>query len=170
VRFVLEWLTRKQRESVAGRAELLLKERCSVWAQSKSSHYLPNMADFAKIHFFTNASNWDKGEREMMGAAGWYYLIPALVLSCLTIATYGLVLAARLENQKRFLGLGGSHYFNVAAQISWMATTVMLMLYCGSVVISLCNVVIEQLRSKWTALMDRVSPNTKVRSSSIDCP
>jgi hypothetical protein len=169
VRFVLEWLTRKQRESVTGRAELLLRERCSVWVQSKSSHYLPNIVDFARIHVFTDASKWDKGEREMMSAAGWYYLTPALVLSCLTIVTYGLVLAARLDNRERF-GLGGSHYFTVAAQISWMTATAMLMLYCGSVVISVCNVVIEQLRSRWTALMDRVSPNTKVRSSSTNCP
>ncbi len=48
-----DWLTRKQRESRQGRAELLLEDRASVWSSHRENRHLPAWWEYAGIRLLT---------------------------------------------------------------------------------------------------------------------
>ncbi len=56
-----EWLTRKQRETRRGRAELLLAERAALWAARPEDRYLPSVREWAGIRLLTEArEDWSE--------------------------------------------------------------------------------------------------------------
>ena len=65
-----DWLTRKQRRTRRGRAELRLAERASVWNSKSENWNLPTFAEWAKILLLTQRRNWTEPERVMMDRAG----------------------------------------------------------------------------------------------------
>ncbi len=65
-----DWLTRKQRETRKGRAELRLAERSMLWNAKPENRYLPSLWEFLNIRLLTDRRNWTEPQRKMMGKAG----------------------------------------------------------------------------------------------------
>jgi len=64
------WLTRKQRETRRGRAELRLAERSSLWNAKPENRHLPSALEWANIRLLTQKKNWNDPQRKMMKRAG----------------------------------------------------------------------------------------------------
>jgi eukaryotic-like serine/threonine-protein kinase len=63
------WLTRKQRETARGRAELLLVERTALWSARPEARYLPSAREWLKIRALTRRKDWTESQRRMMDRA-----------------------------------------------------------------------------------------------------
>ncbi len=82
------WLTRKQKETRHGRAELLLADRGAVWNARTANRQLPSQLEWMQIRLFTRSRSWTAPERKMMRKCDGYYLVRYLGLlaaSCLII-------------------------------------------------------------------------------------
>ena len=64
-----EWLTRKQKETSRGRAELKLADLAAVWNKRPDNRQLPSLAEFLRIRLLTDQRRWTGPERRMMGKA-----------------------------------------------------------------------------------------------------
>ena len=100
-----DWLTRKQRETMRGRAELLLAERAATWSTRPSQRHLPAWHEDVRIRLLTKRSTRTEPERRMLRASGWFHatrwglgLCLALVIG-LSIEPY--FAAQRLENDRK---------------------------------------------------------------------
>ena len=69
-----EWLTRKQRETKKGRAELKLAERAAIWNANPENKQLPTLWEWLQIRRWTEKSRWTPGERSVMRRAGGVHL------------------------------------------------------------------------------------------------
>ena len=86
-----QWLTRKQRETRRGRAELRLAERTAVWTSKPENRHLPTVREWARIRLLTSRSQWSPAERTMMRQAGQFYLARALGLAAmLALVAWGV--------------------------------------------------------------------------------
>lgn len=81
-----DWLTRKQRETRRGRAELRLNERAALWSVKPENRYLPAWWEFLGISALTSRRNWTESQRRMMRAAGRIHATRAAMLALLLIA------------------------------------------------------------------------------------
>jgi serine/threonine protein kinase len=68
-----EWLTRKQRETRQGRAELLLRERLTQWGPSRQNRFLPSPGECLRIALLTRRAHWPPGARALMYRALWVH-------------------------------------------------------------------------------------------------
>jgi len=101
-----EWLTRKQKETRRGRAELRLAERAAAWNSKPENRHLPAWWEWANIRLYTRKRDWTPPQRRMMRRAGPYHAVRGgllvLALVVLTFAgwwTYGALEArARVGN------------------------------------------------------------------------
>ena len=84
-----DWLTRKQKETRRGRAELRLAERSALWNGKPENRYLPAWWEFLNIRLFVNKRNWTAPQRKMMGKAGRYHALRGLSLAVLLIVAGG---------------------------------------------------------------------------------
>ncbi len=81
------WLTRKQRETPKGRAELRLAERSASWNVKPENRHLPSLWEFLNIRWLTDRKNWTGPQRKMMGQAGRVHGIrSALVAAVVAVA------------------------------------------------------------------------------------
>jgi serine/threonine protein kinase/formylglycine-generating enzyme required for sulfatase activity len=86
-----EWLTRKQRDTARGRAELRLQERALWWNARPERQQLPSLAEWLRIRLLTRPARWTPAERKMMRSADrWRGLM--LLLFILAVPT-GVVAA-----------------------------------------------------------------------------
>jgi serine/threonine protein kinase/formylglycine-generating enzyme required for sulfatase activity len=76
-----EWLTRKQRETRHGRAELRLCERARLWAARPERRYLPSGPEWLSILLFTRIGHWTPAQRRMMRAATRRYALRVVLLA-----------------------------------------------------------------------------------------
>ena len=65
-----DWLTRKQRETRRGRAELRLAERSASWNAKPENRLLPSVREWANIRLLTKKKDWTEPQRRMMKRAG----------------------------------------------------------------------------------------------------
>jgi eukaryotic-like serine/threonine-protein kinase len=63
------WLTRKQKETRRGRAELMLADRTAVWYARPERRQLPSVREWAYIRMFGSRRNWTEPQRKMMRSA-----------------------------------------------------------------------------------------------------
>ncbi len=85
-----DWLTRKQRETRRGRAELRLAERSSLWNAKPENRHLPSVVEWANIRFLTRKKNWTEPQSRMMKRAGRVHGLRALGLVTLVcLITWG---------------------------------------------------------------------------------
>jgi formylglycine-generating enzyme required for sulfatase activity len=98
-----DWLTRKQKETRRGRAELRLAERAALWASKPENRHLPAWWEWAGIRLLTRPRDWTPPQRRMMGRAGRYHALRGaalgLVLALVALGgwwTYGAVRARSL--------------------------------------------------------------------------
>jgi serine/threonine protein kinase/formylglycine-generating enzyme required for sulfatase activity/tetratricopeptide (TPR) repeat protein len=68
-----EWLTRKQRETRRGRAELRLAERASLWSTRPENRHLPSALEWMNIRLWTRMRSWTGPQSAMMRRAGRVY-------------------------------------------------------------------------------------------------
>src|SRR5439155_19035040 len=76
-----EWLTRKQRETRRGRAELLLADRAAVWKARPENRQLPPLLQWFQINRLTQKNNWTPPQRKMMRKATRYYTVRGLLVA-----------------------------------------------------------------------------------------
>jgi serine/threonine protein kinase/formylglycine-generating enzyme required for sulfatase activity len=62
------WLSRKQRETRRGRAELLLTEHTDLWVSKSERRILPGFLQWLSIVLWTKHSSWNVSQREMIRA------------------------------------------------------------------------------------------------------
>jgi eukaryotic-like serine/threonine-protein kinase len=98
-----EWLTRKQRETRRGRAELLLAERAALWNAKPLDRYLPSIREWAHIRILTKPKGWTELHGRMMRSATRYHTIRgalfAIVLTGATVA--GLGIMSKVDERQR---------------------------------------------------------------------
>jgi serine/threonine protein kinase/formylglycine-generating enzyme required for sulfatase activity len=68
-----QWLTRKQRGTWRGRAELRLAERAALWTAKPERRHLPALWEWVNIVLFTRGRDWSQPQRRMMRKATWLY-------------------------------------------------------------------------------------------------
>jgi formylglycine-generating enzyme required for sulfatase activity len=89
---VRAWLTRKQKETKRGRAELLLADRAAVWHARPENRQLPSLLQWLQIRWLTQKKNWTPLQRKMMRKASRYHtargLVVALLLALLGYSVY----------------------------------------------------------------------------------
>jgi formylglycine-generating enzyme required for sulfatase activity/tetratricopeptide (TPR) repeat protein len=84
------WLSRKQKETRRGRAELRLTERAALWTAKPESRHLPAWWECANIRLFTRQRDWTAAQRAMMRRATRYHVLRAGVLLVLfALASWG---------------------------------------------------------------------------------
>jgi eukaryotic-like serine/threonine-protein kinase len=76
-----EWLTRKQKETRRGRAELLLADRTAVWNSRPENRQLPSWLQWLQIRWLTEKKKWTAPERKMMARAWRCHAVNALVVA-----------------------------------------------------------------------------------------
>jgi formylglycine-generating enzyme required for sulfatase activity len=74
-----EWLTRKQKETRRGRAELLLADRAAVWNNRPENRQLPSLLQWVQIKWHTGKKSWTPAQRKMMGRASRVHLVRGLL-------------------------------------------------------------------------------------------
>src|SRR5271157_279527 len=85
-----DWLTRKQKETRRGRAELRLAERSSLWNAKRENRHLPSPLEWANIRLLTRRRNWSEPQRRMMKRAGRVHGLRTLgVATLIALLTWG---------------------------------------------------------------------------------
>src|SRR5207248_3188746 len=64
-----DWLTRKQRATWRGRAELRLAERTAEWSAGHQSRFLPSLPEFLYLWFGVPGGKRQPAERALLRAA-----------------------------------------------------------------------------------------------------
>jgi formylglycine-generating enzyme required for sulfatase activity len=99
-----DWLTRKQKETRRGRAELRLAERAALWDSKPETRQLPAWWEWAGIRLLTRRRDWTPPQRRMMQRAGRYHALRGTVLGVLALLalggwwTYGTLRARSVVN------------------------------------------------------------------------
>jgi serine/threonine protein kinase/formylglycine-generating enzyme required for sulfatase activity len=78
-----DWLTRKQKETRRGRAELLLADRAVVWNARPENRQLPPFLQWLQIRQLTAKKSWTPPQRKMMGKAARFHALRAVMLGVL---------------------------------------------------------------------------------------
>jgi eukaryotic-like serine/threonine-protein kinase len=97
-----EWLTRKQKETRRGRAELRLTDRAAEWNAKPENRQLPSLWEFLNIWLLTDKRKWSAPQRKMMGRArrvhGTRSAIIAAVLAALAVS--GVVVSRQIDEKR----------------------------------------------------------------------
>ncbi|HZU38907.1 MAG TPA: formylglycine-generating enzyme family protein, partial [Gemmataceae bacterium] len=130
VHAIREWLTRKQKETRRGRAELMLADRAGVWNARPENRQLPALVQWLQIRWYTSRKNWTPPQQQMMRKAGRYHALrgaaAAMLLAVAALA--GLTIQDRVEQQRKATHADGlvqsllnAHITQVPAIVSEMA-------------------------------------------------
>jgi serine/threonine protein kinase/formylglycine-generating enzyme required for sulfatase activity len=84
-----DWLTRKQKETMRGRAQIRLAEQAALWNSKPENRFLPSWVEWVRQRMLICSRDWTPQQRKMMRAAGRYYAVWGLVLA-VTLALVGL--------------------------------------------------------------------------------
>lgn len=85
---IRDWLTRKQRETWRGRAELALAERTTQWMRTRERRFFPSVAEYLAIQAGVPRQRHSREQRRLMRAAGHWYggLLCLILLAVSTLA------------------------------------------------------------------------------------
>jgi serine/threonine protein kinase/formylglycine-generating enzyme required for sulfatase activity len=78
--YLREWLTRKQKETRRGLAQLRLAERAASWSEKAENRRLPNWWEWADIRLLTRKQDWTASQQKMMRRAGRFHAGRGLTL------------------------------------------------------------------------------------------
>jgi serine/threonine protein kinase/formylglycine-generating enzyme required for sulfatase activity len=85
-----DWLSRKQKETKQGRAELLLADRAAVWNARPEDRQLPSLPQWLSIQLLTRKKHWTESQQKMMRKATQYHAVRGLlVVFVLLLAGWG---------------------------------------------------------------------------------
>ncbi len=98
-----DWLTRKQRETRCGRAELRLAELSSLWNSKPENRHLPSALEWTNIRLLTRKKDWNESQRRMMKRAGRLHGLRTLgvVAGLVTLVLLGLDIRRRVVEANR---------------------------------------------------------------------
>lgn len=96
-----EWLTRKQKVTRRGRAELRLAELSAAWNGKPENRHLPNLFEWLNTRLLTDKKAWSVSERKMMSKAAWLHGLRtgSVLAGILVIGLLAQQYAARLRRQ-----------------------------------------------------------------------
>jgi serine/threonine protein kinase/formylglycine-generating enzyme required for sulfatase activity len=94
-----DWLTRKQRETRRGRAELRLAERSAAWNAKPENRQLPSALEWANIRLLSRKEDWSDAQRRMMKRAGRVYAVRTFLTVALLSA--GVLAGSVVDRQVR---------------------------------------------------------------------
>ena len=80
-----EWLTRKQKETRRGRAELQLADHAALWNARQENRQLPSLLQWLRISWLTQKKTWTPAQRKMMHKAGRYHGLHAVVAAIVLV-------------------------------------------------------------------------------------
>jgi hypothetical protein len=103
VHSIREWLTRKQKETRRGRAELVLADRAAMWNARPENRQLPSLLQWFTIHTWTQKRIWTSPQKRMMAKAGRYHAVRGMALGLLlAVATVtGLAIREQVVEQQK---------------------------------------------------------------------
>lgn len=118
-----DWLTRKQKETRRGRAELKLFDTSVTWNSKPENRFLPSWWENLNFRLFTDRKKWTEPQRKMMAKAGRVHGIrTSLVALFLVGVTFAGISVRRAvqekENVTRAEGLVASLLSADIAQVS----------------------------------------------------
>jgi serine/threonine protein kinase/formylglycine-generating enzyme required for sulfatase activity len=90
-----QWLTRKQRETRHGRAELRLAERAGLWQARAENRHLPAWWEWLNIRLFTRKAEWTPSQQQMMRTASRYHALRGTALALLLAVLTFTILTIR---------------------------------------------------------------------------
>jgi serine/threonine protein kinase/formylglycine-generating enzyme required for sulfatase activity len=96
-----DWLTRKEKETLAGRARLQLADLADYWNVRPENRRLPSLVQYCQIRWLTRKRQWTRPQQKMMRQAGRYHLMRALVVALLGIV--GIAWGVHYYEQKSAL-------------------------------------------------------------------
>jgi serine/threonine protein kinase/formylglycine-generating enzyme required for sulfatase activity len=98
-----DWLTRKQKETRKGRAELLLADRAVVWNARPENRQLPSLVQWLQIRWHTRKKNWTPPQRKLMHRSTHVHLTRAAGLTLVLAAAVlvGLLIWGQVSEQRR---------------------------------------------------------------------
>lgn len=80
-----DWLTRKQKETRRGRAELLLADRAAVWNARPENRQLPSLLQWWQIRRLTRKPHWTPSQQKMMRQASRYHGMRSVAVAVLLL-------------------------------------------------------------------------------------
>ena len=103
------WLTRKQRETRRGRAEMRLAFWASLWNGKPENRNLPSLWGWLNMRAFTKKALWTPPERKMMRKTARYHAVRgvALALLLLAVTLTGLSIRGQVIEQNKATHAGG---------------------------------------------------------------
>ena len=121
-----EWLTRKQKETRKGRAELKLEERTALWTAKPENRHLPSLREWVGIRLLTDKAKWIESQRNLMKRAERVHSVRSGILSVflVTLMTAGVVIRNQVVQRQeatRIEGLVGRLLSAVPADIPGIA-------------------------------------------------
>jgi serine/threonine protein kinase/formylglycine-generating enzyme required for sulfatase activity len=104
-----EWLTRKQKETRRGRAELKLAERSGLWNAKPENRHLPTLWEWLGIRTLTDPKKWTSPQRLMMSkATGLHSLRSALAMAGLVaLISIGVVVRTQVAKEQEATRIEG---------------------------------------------------------------
>jgi eukaryotic-like serine/threonine-protein kinase len=90
-----EWLTRKQKETRRGRAELLLDDRAALWSSRPENRQLPTFLQWLNIRLLTSQKRWTPQQQKMMLKATRYHTMRGISLAVFVAIAAGAGLTYR---------------------------------------------------------------------------
>ena len=88
-----QWLTKKQKETAKGRAQIRLADRSDLWHAKPENRHLPSLLEYANIQALTRRTEWTGQERTMMRQANRFH---GMRMSVAAVAAVILVVASWL--------------------------------------------------------------------------
>ncbi len=107
-----DWLSRRQRETRRGRAELRLAERAAAWNARPETRNLPTPLEWAAIRLLTTPRNWTEPQRRMIMRAGRVHVTRGVLTAAFLIAAAVAAFGVRRqvnENKRDVLAAGLVH-------------------------------------------------------------
>jgi formylglycine-generating enzyme required for sulfatase activity len=89
-----DWLTRTQRETRRGRADLRLAERAAIWVDKPENRHLPSVAEWVSIRTLIRRTDWTEAQRRMMRRAGRVHGLRAFAAAAVVTAVAAMGLNA----------------------------------------------------------------------------
>ncbi len=99
-----DWLTRKQKETRRGRAQLLLEERAATWKANPQRRHLPSWWESLQIALLTSWRRWNESERKMMRSAGSFHGMQTAFIATMTslVLAFGThTISSQLETHRQ---------------------------------------------------------------------
>ncbi len=104
-----DWLTRKQKQTRRGRAELKLAERSGLWNAKPENRHLPTLGEWLGIRTLTDPKKWTSPQRVMMfKATRVHSLRCALAMACLVaLISIGAMVRAQVAKRQEATRIEG---------------------------------------------------------------